>query len=75
MDKPYVIGIDIGGTNTVFGVVDTRGNVLYNGAIKTGQYEDVNDYVRALGEGRQNQGYWRGGAEWELFQRLHRVCG
>ena len=53
MDKPYVIGIDIGGTNTVFGVVDTRGNVLYNGAIKTGQYEDVNDYVRALGEGLQ----------------------
>ena len=51
MDKPYVIGIDIGGTNSVFGVVDTRGNVLYNGSIKTGKYEDVNDYVRALGEG------------------------
>ena len=41
MDKPYVIGIDIGGTNSVFGVVDTRGNVLYNGSIKTGKYEDV----------------------------------
>ena len=53
MDKPYVIGIDIGGTNSVFGVVDTRGNVLYNGSIKTGKYEDVNDYVRALGEGLQ----------------------
>jgi len=53
MDKPYVVGIDIGGTNSVFGVVDTRGNVLYNGSIKTGKYEDVNDYVRALGEGLQ----------------------
>ena len=53
MDKPYVIGIDIGGTNSVFGVVDTRGNVLYNGSIKTGKYDDVNDYVRALGEGLQ----------------------
>ena len=31
--KPYVVGIDIGGTNTVFGVVDARGNVLANGAI------------------------------------------
>ena len=22
MEKPYVVGIDIGGTNTVFGIVD-----------------------------------------------------
>lgn len=51
MEKPYVIGIDIGGTNTVFGVVDARGTILYNGSIKTGIYEDVNDYVSALAEG------------------------
>ena len=24
MEKPYVVGIDIGGTNTVFGIVDTN---------------------------------------------------
>ena len=51
MEKPYVIGIDIGGTNTVFGVVDARGTILYNGSIKTGKYEDVNDYVSALAIG------------------------
>ena len=51
MEKPYVIGIDIGGTNTVFGVVDARGTILYNGSIKTGTYEDVNDYVSALAVG------------------------
>ncbi len=51
MEKPYVIGIDIGGTNTVFGVVDARGTILYDGSIKTGTYEDVNDYVSALAEG------------------------
>jgi glucokinase len=51
MEKPYVIGIDIGGTNTVFGVVDARGTILYNGSIRTGIYEDVNDYVSALAEG------------------------
>ena len=28
MEKPYVVGMDIGGTNTVFGIVDSRGNVL-----------------------------------------------
>jgi len=51
MEKPYVIGIDIGGTNTVFGVVDARGTILYNGSIKTGTHEDVNDYITILSNG------------------------
>jgi len=51
MEKPYVIGIDIGGTNSIFGIVDARGNILYNGSIRTGKYEDVNDYVSALAAG------------------------
>jgi glucokinase len=51
MDKQYVLGIDIGGTNSVFGVVDARGTILYSGAIKTGQYNDINDYVAALCNG------------------------
>ena len=41
MEKPYVVGIDIGGTNTVFGVVDARGTILYSSSIKTGKYTDV----------------------------------
>ena len=28
MEKKYVVGIDIGGTNTVFGVVDARGTMV-----------------------------------------------
>ena len=51
MDQSFVIGIDIGGTNTVFGVVDARGTILFNGSIKTGIYEDINDYVAALSSG------------------------
>ena len=51
MDEQYVLGIDIGGTNSVFGVVDARGTILYSGAIKTGQYNDINDYVAALCNG------------------------
>ena len=27
MEKPYVVGIDIGGTNSVFGIVDARGTI------------------------------------------------
>ena len=45
MEKPYVVGIDIGGTNTVFGIVDARGTILASGSIKTGAYERAEDYV------------------------------
>ena len=45
MEKPYVVGIDIGGTNTVFGIVDARGTIIASSSIKTEAYEDVNDYV------------------------------
>ena len=46
--KPYVVGIDIGGTNTVFGIVDARGNVIASSSIKTGKHPDVNDYIAGL---------------------------
>ena len=48
MEKPYVVGMDIGGTNTVFGVVDSRGNVLASDSIKTQEYEEIDDYVDAV---------------------------
>ena len=45
MAKPYVIGIDMGGTNTVFGIVDARGNVIASSSIKTAKHSDFNDYI------------------------------
>lgn len=48
MEKPYAIGIDIGGTNTVFGVVDKRGHIITQSSIKTLAYPEVNDYVTYL---------------------------
>ena len=45
MEKPYVVGIDIGGTNTVFGIVDARGTIIASGSIKTGAHEQVDNYV------------------------------
>lgn len=48
MEKPYVVGMDIGGTNTVFGIVDSRGNILGSDSIKTGSYEKIEDYVEAV---------------------------
>lgn len=50
MEKPYVVGMDIGGTNTVFGIVDARGNIIASGAVKTQTYEKVEDYVNNVCE-------------------------
>ncbi len=46
--KPYVIGIDMGGTNTVFGIVDARGVVLASNSIKTRKHSNFNDYIDEL---------------------------
>ena len=40
--------MDIGGTNTVFGVVDSRGNVLASDSIKTQEHEEIDEYVDAV---------------------------
>ena len=48
MDKPYVIGIDMGGTNTAFGVVDRRGEILYRSSISTLGYTKGEDYATDL---------------------------
>ena len=45
--KPYVIGLDLGGTNSVFGIVDSRGEIKATTAIKTQGYDSVDDYVDA----------------------------
>ena len=51
MSKPYVVGIDIGGTNTVFGIVDARGQVVASDSVKTRKHVEFDDYVAELHEG------------------------
>ena len=51
--KPYVIGLDLGGTNSVFGIVDARGDIKATTAIKTQGYDKVEDYVDACVEALQ----------------------
>lgn len=48
--KPYVVGIDIGGTNTVFGIVDAKGTVLASNSIKTQRHQQFDDYIAELHE-------------------------
>lgn len=51
--ESYVIGLDLGGTNSVFGIVDARGEIKATTAIKTGGYSRVDDYVSASVEALQ----------------------
>lgn len=51
MSKPYVVGIDIGGTNTVFGIVDARGHVVASDSVKTKKHVDFDDYIEEFHDG------------------------
>ncbi len=46
--QQLAIGIDVGGTNTVFGIVDHRGEIKYRGAISSRKHPDLTDYLNEL---------------------------
>ncbi|HAI81806.1 MAG TPA: ROK family protein [Chryseobacterium sp.] len=48
LSKQIALGIDIGGTNTKYGFVNHRGEILEKGSLKTDEYEKVEDFIDAL---------------------------
>lgn len=50
LSKELAIGIDIGGTNTKFGVVNKRGEIVEKGDIKTDDYPTILEFIDALYE-------------------------
>jgi glucokinase len=46
-----VAGVDIGGTNSIFGIVDKAGKVLVEGSIQTAEHTDINSFVLSLCSG------------------------
>jgi glucokinase len=46
--KKVVAGVDIGGTNTRFGLVDEKGKVLSENSFNTTDYPKIDDFVEAL---------------------------
>jgi len=48
--RKIVVGIDIGGTKTVYGFVDREGNILAGDMIITSHYDEPEDFVAALYE-------------------------
>ena len=48
ISNELAVGIDIGGTNTKYGVVNHRGEILQKGELKTEDYPLVQDFIEAL---------------------------
>lgn len=48
LSKQVALGIDIGGTNTKFGLVNHRGQILAKGSIPTDQYGTPEAFISAL---------------------------
>ncbi len=48
LSKQVALGVDIGGTNTKFGLVNHRGEILDKGSIRTDEFEQVEDFIDAL---------------------------
>ncbi|PSL46838.1 glucokinase [Chitinophaga niastensis] len=48
MSQQLAVGIDIGGTNTKFGIVDRRGNILCDGRMLTNQHDNVDCFLDEL---------------------------
>src|SRR5574344_426247 len=63
VEKPYVVGIDIGGTNTVFGIVDARGTIIAIDAVKTASYPTPDEYADAVCAGLSKLFEANGGAQ------------
>jgi glucokinase len=64
ISQQYAIGIDIGGTNTKFGLVNHRGDISYHGAILTHKHEKVEDFIDELYEAVKPAIAEAGGAEY-----------
>lgn len=52
-EKQLVIGIDIGGTNTVMGIVDRNGKIINRQTVSTTKYDSVEKYIDYLFEAFQ----------------------
>jgi glucokinase len=48
LSNEYAIGIDIGGTNTKYGIVNHRGEIIEKGELKTDAYPTIEGFIDAL---------------------------
>ena len=48
LSNEFAIGIDIGGTNTKYGMVNHRGEIIEKGELKTDAYPTIEEFIDAL---------------------------
>ncbi|MGA9212120.1 ROK family protein [Kaistella sp.] len=48
LSRQVALGVDIGGTNTKYGLVNHRGEILEKGNLKTDDYPEVEDFIATL---------------------------
>ncbi|GAB3019865.1 ROK family protein [Niabella terrae] len=67
LSNEMVIGIDIGGTNTKYGLVNHRGEILDKGEIKTDDYPTMKQFINALHKALKPL--------LDQYQKTHRLIG
>lgn len=63
MKNKLSIGIDVGGTNTKFGIVTKKGEIIAQSRIETDKHENVENFIDALAAGLQPMIDENGGKE------------
>ena len=48
MQTKVSLGIDIGGTNTVFGIIDQAGKCYAEGTLSTRSYNNIQNFITEL---------------------------
>lgn len=48
LSTEYALGIDIGGTNTKYGIVNHRGEIIKKGDLRTDAYPTIEEFIDAL---------------------------
>ena len=56
--KEYAIGIDVGGTTTKFGIVNSKGEILDQDRIPTNEHENVEEFIDDLYAKLKEHGDW-----------------
>jgi glucokinase len=50
LSNEFAVGIDIGGTNTKYGIVNHRGEIIEKGDLRTDAYKTIESFIEALHE-------------------------
>ena len=53
----YKLGIDIGGTNTAYGIVNSFGNIVYSKSVPTSMHPEIKSLLLEIADDIQSKSY------------------